>query len=158
MKSFRLRNYFFLILLLAGLALPLFNVSATSLSGSLLAGVECANYGSQEDCKICDMIQVLVNASNIIIAISGVIALLMFVYAGLLYLTVSAKPDHVKKAKDVLVTTVIGIVLIFGAYTIVNFVLSAFGGTAGMGAYQAAYHQVTGKNDWGVCVQETNTQ
>lgn len=58
----------------------------------------------------------------------GSIALAMFVYGGLMWLTSGGNAEKVKKGRDVLVWAVIGLAVIFGSYAIVDFVLSTLGG------------------------------
>ncbi|MEK7072915.1 MAG: pilin [Patescibacteria group bacterium] len=59
------------------------------------------------------------------LGISGSIALLMFVWGGLQWLTSGGSPERIKKGKDTIVWAVLGLVLIFGSYAILNFVLGA---------------------------------
>lgn len=117
---------------------PLASVQAASY---LLEGVPChevaessADLGSYQDagkkgasCGVCDFLVVGFNGASMIMAISGAVAFLLFVYAGLLYLTVGGKPANAGKAKDVIVATLVGLVLIFSAYLVVNLVLTAIG-------------------------------
>ncbi len=56
---------------------------------------------------------------------SGVLALLSFIYGGVLYLSSSINPDNVKKAKDIMKNSLIGLVILFSSYAIINFVLSS---------------------------------
>jgi hypothetical protein len=46
------------------------------------------------------------------------------IYGGYLYMTAQGNEDQVEKGKDVIKNAVIGIVIIFLAYTITNFVIS----------------------------------
>lgn len=59
------------------------------------------------------------------LGISGSIALLMFIWGGMLWLTSGGSPERIKKGKDAIVWAVLGLVLIFGSYAILNFVLGA---------------------------------
>jgi hypothetical protein len=93
--------------------------------GGILKGVKCA--GNQAVCGLCDFIQVFANISELILAASGVVGFLLFVYAGLLFLLVPYKPDYVNKAKSTMVAVVIGLAIVFGAYTIVSFTLKTIG-------------------------------
>jgi hypothetical protein len=56
----------------------------------------------------------------------GAVALLMFVYGGLLWLTSGGAADKVNKGKEVMVWAVIGLVVIFSSYGLVKFVFGAF--------------------------------
>lgn len=60
-----------------------------------------------------------------IIALSGAIALVMFVYAGLLFLTAMGNEGQVKKAKDLMLYVVLGIVVIAGAFVATNTIFTA---------------------------------
>ena len=58
-------------------------------------------------------------------AFSGVLALIGFIYGGVLYLSSSVNPDNIKKAKDIMKNSIIGLVILFSSYAIINFVLSS---------------------------------
>jgi len=164
-KSSRFLISISLILALAGLILIMAGpVLADAPSSGILKGVECAGSGAPVDfggentsvykaakiCDLCDFVQVAVNVSDLIISISGVLAILIFIYAGLMYLTVSVKPDNAAKAKSAISAAVIGLVLIFGAYAIINFVLMTFvGGESNMNLLYEMTGQ--GSEGWGVC-------
>ncbi|MFC1787623.1 pilin [Patescibacteria group bacterium] len=60
-----------------------------------------------------------------ILGLSGVIALLMFIYGGFQWLTSQGNDTKIKKGKDTLIWAVIGLVVIFTAYTLVRAVISA---------------------------------
>ena len=64
-----------------------------------------------------------------ILGLSGVVALLMFVYGGVLYLISAGDSKKVQKGKDTFTHAVIGLVIIFTAYTLVDFVIKALKGT-----------------------------
>lgn len=51
----------------------------------------------------------------------GSISLLVFVYAGILYMTAGGAEDQITKAKDTMKYAFIGLVLIMGAYIFTNF-------------------------------------
>ncbi len=55
-----------------------------------------------------------------VLSIIGVIALLMFVYGGFLWMLSAGNESQVEKGKEVLKWTTIGIILIVSAYVIVN--------------------------------------
>lgn len=62
---------------------------------------------------------------NGVIGISGLIFLIMFVYSGLLFLIAGGEEGPIKKAKSIMTYSVIGIVVIAGAYIIVNTIFQA---------------------------------
>ncbi len=59
------------------------------------------------------------------LGLSGGIALLVFVWAGMMMMLSGGNPDKVKKAKGSLVWATIGLVVIFTAYTLVATLISA---------------------------------
>gem|GEM_PF-5104709 len=155
--------------MLAGLALAMTgSVLAAPPTSGIFKGVECADssgdpvkfgdkntsYSAAKLCNPCDFVQVAVNVSNLIVGISGTLAILIFIYAGLMYLTASVKADNATKAKAAISAAVVGLVLIFGAYAIINFVLMTFvGGEEGMGVL----YRITGQESWGVCSTYRNS-
>lgn len=68
------------------------------------------------------------------LGISGSIALLMFVWGGFLWLTSGGKPERIKSGQDTLLWSAIGIAVIFGAYAIVNFLITSASGVTTSGA------------------------
>ena len=70
-----------------------------------------------------------VNVSNWILGITGSFALLMFVYGGFMILISRGQQDQIKKGRDALSTAIIGVIIIFGAYVMINFAVKAVGGT-----------------------------
>jgi len=59
------------------------------------------------------------------LGLSGSAALLMFVYGGFLWLTSGGNKERVDKGKKTLIWAIIGIVVIFAAYVIVDNVILA---------------------------------
>lgn len=59
------------------------------------------------------------------LGVTGSIALVMFVYGGMMWLISGGNPDKIKKGKDVLVWAVIGLAIIFSSYFIVDLVIRA---------------------------------
>ncbi|MCF7820278.1 MAG: pilin [Candidatus Pacebacteria bacterium] len=66
---------------------------------------------------------VIGNVINAILGVVGSLTLLMFVYGGITWMTSSGAPEKVKKGKDILVWSVIGLAIIFFSYAMVNFVI-----------------------------------
>jgi len=60
---------------------------------------------------------------NTLLGILGSIALAMVVYGGLLFMTAMGNAEKKKKSMGILVWAVLGIVIIFSSYAVVNFVL-----------------------------------
>jgi hypothetical protein len=60
---------------------------------------------------------------NSVLGVVGSIALLMFVYGGLIWMTSAGSPEKIKNGQDILVWSAIGLVVIFSAYGLTRFVL-----------------------------------
>lgn len=70
-------------------------------------------------------VQVLIGrVIKAVLAIVGSIAFIMFIYGGMFMLTSHGNPDMVKKGKDVLIWSVIGLLVIFGSYIFVNYIIT----------------------------------
>ncbi len=60
------------------------------------------------------------------VGIVGSIALLMFIYGGMRYMTAGGSEEGVKTAKATIINATIGLLLIFFSYTIISIFLGAF--------------------------------
>ena len=76
-----------------------------------------------------DIVQTFVNFARILFGISGSAVLVFFVYGGFVWLTSGGSADRIKKGRDIIVNSVIGLAIVFGAATIVKLVYSSFGAT-----------------------------
>lgn len=66
------------------------------------------------------------------LGVTGSIALLMFIWGGFLWLISAGEPEKVKKGKDAMKWATLGLVVIMGAYMIVNTIITALeSGTIG---------------------------
>ncbi len=61
-----------------------------------------------------------------VLGIIGILALVMFIYGGILWMTSGGSAEKIKKGKDTIVWAVLGLAIVFLSYAIVNFVLKAF--------------------------------
>lgn len=60
---------------------------------------------------------------QVALGLTGTVFLALTVYAGFLWMTAGGNEEHVKKATDILKTSVIGIVIILAAYSVTYFVM-----------------------------------
>lgn len=80
----------------------------------------CANqpYG----CDTLDqLIQLGVNYGRFIMGLTGSVALAVFIWGGFLMLTSGGNSKKVEAGKNKIVAAVIGLIIIFGAFTVVKF-------------------------------------
>jgi hypothetical protein len=72
---------------------------------------------------------------RVALTLVGVIFVILIIYAGFLYLLARGEPEPVKKAKKIFQQSIIGLIIIFSAYSITSFILNrlldaAFTGTS----------------------------
>ncbi len=93
---------------------------------------ECAtlkgSYGSAPPVPslVCAL-QTFVNIANLILGLTGSIALVMFVYGGFLMITSAGNTEQVSKGKTVLVNAVIGIMIVMTSGLIIQYAMSRLG-------------------------------
>lgn len=68
----------------------------------------------------------LVNILNVVYTWAGIIAVLMIVIGGLMYVISGGNQSNITKAKDTIIYSVVGLVVILVAFTITQFVLGRF--------------------------------
>ncbi len=108
----------FSILLLLAIALaaclPAGRVSAATLE------LDC---DSQTGCDFCDFIALTAKISKIILGLTGSLALLFFVIGGIILMTSQGNAENIESGKNMLLGSVIGVIIIFLAWTMVNFTI-----------------------------------
>lgn len=62
-----------------------------------------------------------------LLGISGAIALFMMVWGGIVWMTSNGSAERVKKGKDTILWTILGLVIIFLSYVVINFVFTLIG-------------------------------
>lgn len=135
MKAMLQQKWFRETLIFAGLLSGALLVSAlfahTSLAATSVIGSEdnvdvVKNLtGGEGDLK--DLLKTLL---NYFLGFLGFVMVVMFIYAGVLYVTSAGNEDNVGKAKKILLYCAIGTVLIFISFAAVNTLLAAGGGSA----------------------------
>ncbi len=91
-----------------------------------------AQLGTAESprCGFNDFILLGVNLTKLILSIVGSLALLFFVYGGVMFLIAGGKSEAVTKGKTIITNAVIGLAIVLGAWVIVNFAIAALTGTS----------------------------
>lgn len=74
--------------------------------------------GANNKCTIPDFIEVIIR--KILMPIGGVVAVLMVMWAGFLYVTAGGNETQIKKAHDALLSAVIGAAILLGAWAIAS--------------------------------------
>lgn len=63
-----------------------------------------------------------------VLAFVGVIFLILIIYGGITWMTAGGSEEKIKKAKGLIVNSIIGLVIILAAYSIVSFIFTQIGG------------------------------
>lgn len=98
------------------------NTSTTSNSGSGSSVVSLPN--PLGTASIPGIIGKVINAA---LGIVGSLALIMFIYGGITWMTAAGNEQNVTKGKNIIIWATLGLVVIFSSYAIVRFVLQAIG-------------------------------
>ena len=75
------------------------------------------------------MTQIIANVIKFVLGIVGVLALIMIIYGGITWMTSGGNIEQVKKGKNTLVWAVLGLAVVFLAYSLVYFVIEKIIGT-----------------------------
>jgi len=127
-----------LFLLINVFAIGILTVSAASLLNdseadsnmALNAKSACMTTGT---CELNDFTRVAVNISKIILGIVGSLALLAFVAGGLMMMLSAGNPEWVTRGKQTLIGAVVGLVIVFTSYAIIQLVFTSLGIEAAAG-------------------------
>lgn len=107
-------------------------VQCDNKGGGLLGGLsqECVCCGN---CKLSSFQEFAVIVANAILGLTGSVALGAFVYGGFIWVTSGGNSDRITKGKQILTGAVIGVIIVLGAWLIVDFVLETIKGTKSNG-------------------------
>ena len=81
----------------------------------------CGNY------ELNDFVSLAINVSKWILGIVGSLSLVMFVYGGFMFLISAGGSEKIGQAKKIIVAAVIGLIIVFTSYLIIQFVLGSMG-------------------------------
>lgn len=92
--------------------------------------VPCGGEG-QAECQLCHLWQLFNNIVNFAIfniAVPG--SVLLFAASGIMYLTSGGDPSRISRAKQIWMNTIIGLVIIFASWMVVNTLMNTLGSNA----------------------------
>lgn len=115
-------------LVATALFVPVAPVSAADcgegISGGISAGIECANNGQVPTTLFGDG-SIFTTIVNVLLFIIGAICVIMLIWGGIRYTTSAGNSSSVTAAKNTIMYAIIGLVIAFLAFAIVNWVLGA---------------------------------
>lgn len=109
-------------------ALELFRLAAnecgtsTGVLPSLYKGL-CRTGSNEIQIKsVHDVVVVIANVTQILIAVSGGLAVIFLLIASIYYITSTGDPGRTKKARDMIQSTIIGLIIIVMAYAVIGLI------------------------------------
>ncbi len=84
---------------------------------------------SSGNCGFNDFVLLGVNLTKMILGLVGSLALLFFIYGGIMFMLAGGKSEMIDKGKKIITNAVIGVAIVLGAWIIVNFSIAALTGT-----------------------------
>lgn len=101
-----------------------FNDSAyRNAAQSVFIPANCAGDQANNECSVCDIFQLLINVSRVILALTGVAAVLMLILAGFLFITAYGDTSRISQGKEIIKAVIVGVFVIMIAWTLVNTVI-----------------------------------
>lgn len=101
-----------------------FNDSAyRNAAQSVFIPANCAGDQYNNECSVCDIFQLLINVSRVILALTGVAAVLMLILAGFLFITAYGDTSRISQGKEIIKAVIVGVFVIMIAWTLVNTVI-----------------------------------
>jgi hypothetical protein len=85
--------------------------------------VDCSGSG----CGLNDLVNTAVKIANWLLGVAGSLALLMFIYGGIMFLISGGSSERVSKGKTILTNSIIGLAIILLSFLIIGFVFKALG-------------------------------
>lgn len=102
---------------------------------------------AQGICALSELVQIAVNIIILILGISGSVALVMFVYGGFNWVFAQGRSEYVQTGKDTMKHAIIGLAIIFGAYSIINFLIAVLGGISPQATIEDTINTIDASKD-----------
>lgn len=90
------------------------------------------NATNPDECGFDEFIQLIANAMGLLMAIALSLSTLLFSIAGFRYVTAAGNTGQIESAKKIFFNVAIGLAIVFGAYLIVQVVVSVLGVEGGL--------------------------
>ena len=90
-------------------------------------GINYANNLGLQDTGGTDVKTLIINIIRYILTFLGIIAVVMIMYGGFIWMTSNGQPDRIQKAKKTLIAAAIGLIIVISAFAIVTFIANITG-------------------------------
>lgn len=102
--------------------------SSTAAGGAEASGVLPKPEGGGEgDYSLNDIVRTAIKGSKIVLGMVGSLALLAFICGGVMFLISGGSSEKVEKGKQIIIGAVIGLIVVFTSYMIIQFTMDALG-------------------------------
>src|SRR3989344_269729 len=81
--------------------------------------------GVTRPCQACDLVKLAQNIINFLITLSVFIAVGLFIYAGILYVSSGPNPSNIEKAHKIFWNVLVGFIIALAAFLIVETIMQA---------------------------------
>jgi hypothetical protein len=106
-----------------------FSLAAPALAGiPSIVPADCTGQAMLSDCNLDDVEMAIGNIAQIILGITGSLALLMFMIGGIMYITSAGKKDQIQKATKTLRFAVIGLAIVMFSGVAIKLLLKVLTG------------------------------
>jgi len=106
-------------------ALALFVIIANTASAALIENADEIDKCVENQTCFCEVGKLIGNLAKFITGIIGALALLFFIYGGLMWILSGGEKKRIETGRNSIVYSVIGLVITIGAFALVNLVLIA---------------------------------
>ena len=109
------------------LAAPALMVSApvhAQLDEGYFGGSDATDFAGTAGLGTGDLPATIASIIRVAMGFLGIVAVVIILYGGFMWMTAAGNDDKVKKAKSIMIAGVIGLVIIVSAFAIANFVLT----------------------------------
>ena len=114
---------------LATMLIPFATFAAWAPGQPIVPACETTSNGAGAPyCQLHDLLNLANNIITFAVYLAVLIATIMFVYAGVLYVTAAAQEANLDKAKKIFWTVFLGLVIVLAAWLIINVILSTLTG------------------------------
>ncbi len=80
-----------------------------------------------DDCELNDFVEVGIIFAQFLLGLTGSLALVAFIYGGVVLLVSGGSSEKVAQAKSIFIGAVIGLVVVFASWTIIGFIFKSLG-------------------------------
>lgn len=125
----KIKKLFTIIIVAGALLLPIVSLAQGSiLNPQLIAEAACTKNGT---CTLNTFIKLGISVSNFILGIVGALTLVMFIFGGFTWVLSGGSSEQIKKGKDIILASIVGLLIVFSSYMIINFVTNDLLGAQG---------------------------